>query len=158
MRNEGLEKVISKIAEEVVTLATLILEDDSISTNTKVNKNTLRESALRYNIDTSIGMFAAGDTVIKALFNHYVTFIEWDRPPKYGKQPPISALKDWAEKNGIPSDNNTLWAISTAIWRDGHTGRPIFATLEKEVDKMFNEDWAEEIFNSVVEKLDTYFK
>jgi hypothetical protein len=158
MRNEGLEKVISKIAEEVVTLATLILEDDSISTNTKVNKNTLRESALRYNIDTSTGIFSGGDTVIKALFNHYVTFIEWDRPPKYGKQPPISALKDWAEKNGIPSDNNTLWAISTAIWRDGHTGRPIFATLEKEVDKMFNEDWAEEIFNSVVEKLDTYFK
>lgn len=158
MRNEGLEKVISKIAEEVVTLATLILEDDSISTNTKVNKNTLRESALRYNIDTSMGMFSGGDTVIRALFNHYVTFIEWDRPPKYGKQPPISALKDWAEKNGIPSDNNTLWAISTAIWRDGHTGRPIFATLEKEVDKMFNEDWAEEIFNSIVEKLDTYFK
>lgn len=158
MRNEGLERVISKIAEGVVTLATLILEDDSISTNTKVNKNTLRESALRYNIDASTGMFSGGDTVIKALFNHYVTFIEWDRPPKYGKQPPISALKDWAEKNGIPSDNNTLWAISTAIWRDGHTGRPIFATLEKEVDKMFNEDWAEEIFNSVVEKLDTYFK
>lgn len=158
MRNEGLEKVISKIAEEVVTLAILILEDDSISTNAKVNKNTLRESALRYNIDTSTGMFSGGDTVIRALFNHYVTFIEWDRPPKYGKQPPISALKDWAEKNGIPSDNNTLWAISTAIWRDGHTGRPIFATLEKEVDKMFNEDWAEEIFNSVVEKLDTYFK
>lgn len=158
MRNEGLEKVISKIAEEVVTLATLILEDDSISTNTKVNKNTLRESALRYNIDTSTGVFSGGDTVIRALFNHYVTFIEWDRPPKYGKQPPISALKDWAEKNGIPSDNNTLWAISTAIWRDGHTGRPIFATLEKEVDKMFNEDWAEEVFNSIVEKLDTYFK
>lgn len=129
MRNEGLERVISKIAEEVVTLATLILEDDSISTNTKVNKNTLRESALRYNIDTSTGMFSGGDTVIKALFNHYVTFIEWDRPPKYGKQPPISALKDWAEKNGIPSDNNTLWAISTAIWRDGHRKRALPSLL-----------------------------
>lgn len=158
MKNTGVETAINRIAEEVVILATLILEDDSISTNTKVNKNTLRDSALRYNIDTSTGVFAGGDTIIRALFNNYITFIEWDRPPRYGKRPPISALKDWAVKNNIPSDNNTLWAISTAIWRDGHKGRPIFATLEKEVDKMFNDDWAESLFNSIVEELDNYFR
>lgn len=158
MRNESLDKVLSKIAEEVVILATLILEDDSISTNTKVNKNTLRESALRHNIDTSTGMFSGGDVVIRALFNHYIYFIEKGRSPRTGKKPPIDVLIPWATKNNIPTDNNTLWAISTAIWRDGYAGRPIFAVLEKEVDKAFSGDWSEEIFKTIVEKLDNYFK
>ena len=157
MTNEGLNKVIAKIADEVVTLAQIILEDDSISSNPKSGKNTLRDSALKFDIPTSTSLFAGGDTVIKVLFNNYITYIEEGRAPRTGKKPPISALKDWAEKNGIPSDNNTLWAISTAIWRDGYAGRPIFATLEKEIDKMFDNEWAEQIFNNIVEALENFF-
>lgn len=157
MRKPGVEQAIIKIAEEVVTLATLILEDDSISTNVKVGKNTLRESALRYSIDQSVSVFNGGDTIIRALFNHYIDYIERGRRPKVGKKPPIDALRDWAAKNGIPTDNKTLWAISTAIWRDGYEPRPIFAHLEQEVDKMFDEDWAVRLFNSIVEDLDKFF-
>lgn len=155
---EKLKIVIDKIAEEILLLATIILEDDSISGNPKTNKNNFRDSALLMDLKTSAELFPGGDIVIKALFNNYIDFIERGRLPKHGKQPPISALKDWAEKNGIPSDNNTLWAISTAIWRDGYAGRPILANLETQAEQLFDKEWADEIFETLVEQLDTYFK
>jgi len=66
-------------------------------------------------------------------------------------------LKDWASKNGIPTDTSTLWAISTAIWRDGHEGRPIFATLDIETDEMFLKDWADKIFKELAAELEKFF-
>lgn len=157
MTNEGLNKVIAKIADEVVTLAQIILEDDSIFIKSQVGKKILRDSVLKFEIPTSTSLFAGGDTVIKVLFNNYITYIEQGRAPRTGKKLPISALKDWADNNGIPSDNNILWAISTILWRDGYAGPPIFATLENEIDKMFDKEWAEQIFNSIVEQLESFF-
>lgn len=155
--NEKILKAIEKMADEVIMLATLIMEDDSISTNIKVDKNTLKDSALRYDLATSTGYFQNGDVVIKALFNNYVEYIERGRKPKTGKRPPISALIDWADKNGIPTDNDTLWAISYAIWRDGYAGRPIFATLEKEIDKQWNSEWSIDLFEELTAELTNYF-
>jgi hypothetical protein len=75
----------------------------------------------------------------------------------YGKKPPISALKDWAAKNGIPTDAGTLYAISYAIWRDGHAGRPIFATMDKVLDGLFIEDWAPALKDAIFDNLDLLF-
>lgn len=97
------------------------------------------------------------DVVIEALFNNYVVYLEWDRPAKYGRKPPIDALKDWAEKNGIDTDAGTLYAISYAIWRDGHKGRPIFATIDKLADKAYATDWADRLFNGITSDLDNIF-
>lgn len=157
MSAQGVFKVISTIADDLLALATAVLEDDSISTNVKVGRNTLKSSTLRDDLAVAIGQTAGDDPVIRALFNNYVVFLEWTRPPQHGKQPPISALKDWAAKNGIDTDANTLWAISYAIWRDGHRGRPIFATMDKEIDGLFMDDWADKLYDALVDNLNEIF-
>lgn len=157
MSAEGVNMALNKIADDLLALAAVILEDDSISTNVKVGKNTLRDSALREDLAVAISQTNGEDPVIRALFNNYVVFLEWDRPPKYKKKPPISALKDWAAKNGIPTDADTLYRISYAIWRDGHKGRPIFATMDKELDSLFMDDWANKLYDAVVDNLNNIF-
>ncbi|MCG4768911.1 hypothetical protein L0O88_07390 [Bacteroides nordii] len=157
MSREGVQLAINKIADDLLALAAAILEDDTISTNDKVGRNTLRDSALKGDLETTVNTVAGNDPVIKALFNHYVIYLEWTRPPKYKKKPPISVLKDWAAKNGIPTDVDTLYRISYAIWRDGHKGRPIFATIDKELDGLFMGNWADKLFNSIVDDLDNFF-
>lgn len=149
--------VMMAIADDFLALAHAILEDDSISTNIKIGANTLRDSALNNDLAVALSETGRDDTVIRALFNNYVGYIEWTRPPKYGKPPPIDALKGWAEKNSIPTDAQTLYAISTAIWRDGHQGRPIFATMDIELDGLYMNDWADKLFNAIMEKTDNFF-
>lgn len=148
---------IHKIAGDLLALCALVLEDDTVSTNVKVGKNTLKDSALNGDLEGTISQTMGDDAVIKALFNHYVVYLEWTRPAKYGKPPPISALKDWAEKAGIPSDADTLYRISTAIWRDGHQGRPIFATIDAQADLTYDDDWADDLFKAIVDNLDNFF-
>ena len=155
MSKEGVRLAIHKIAGDLLALATTVLEDDSVGINDKVGKNTLRDSALRGDLETSVAN--SDDPVISALFNHYVVFLEWTRPPRYKRKPPISVLKDWAVKNGIPTDADTLWAISYAIWRDGHTGRPIFATMDRELDGLFVNDWSDKLYDAIVDNLDNFF-
>ena len=157
MSKEGVQLAINKIAGDLLALAGVILEDDTISTNRKVGTNTLRDSVLHGDLETKINQVNGDDPVIRALFNHYVVYLEWTRPPKYKKKPPISVLKDWAAKNGIPTDAGTLWAISYAIWRDGHKGRPIFATMDKELDGLFLDDWADKLHDAIVDNLDNFF-
>lgn len=158
MSADGVRLVINKIADDLLALASLVLEDDTISANKKIGKNTLRDSALRGDLEATISQTNGEDPIIKALFNHYVVYLEWDRPKEYGKRPPISALKDWAEKNNIPTDAGTLYAISYAIWRDGHVGRPIFATMDAQIEGLFLDDWADKLFNALTDELDKFFK
>lgn len=157
MSVEGVRLAMQKIGDDLLALAHTILEDDSISTNVKVGKNTLRDSALNDNLSLAISQTNGDDYVLRTLFNHYVVYLEWDRPPRYKKKPPIDALKDWAANNGIPTDANTLWKISYAIWRDGHAGRPIFATMDRELDNLFMNDWADKLKDAIFDTLDTIF-
>lgn len=157
MSAQGVRLAIEKIAEDLLALAQLVLEDDSISTNTKIGVNTLKNSALKGDLEQAITQTTGDDAIIKALFNHYVVYLEWDRPAKYGKLPPIDALKDWAAKKGIPTDADTLWRISFAIWRDGHAGRPIFATMDAQLDALYTTDWADKLYDSIVDNLDLFF-
>lgn len=157
MSREGVAQAVERIAEELVALAVAVLEDDAVSANVKTGVNTLKDSRLRETLRKGIGREEEGDPVMGVLFAHYVVYLEWSRPPRYGKQPPIGVLKEWAERRGIPTDAHTLWAISYAIWRDGHEGRPIFAALETLTDRAFTERWADELFARIIERLDKLF-
>lgn len=153
----AIKLVINTIADDLIALANRVLEDDTVSTNVKINRNTLKDSALKGDLFATISQTNGDDPIIKAFFNHYVVYLEWDRPPEYGKQPPISALKSWAEKNNIPTDAETLWAISYAIWRDGHKGRPIFATMDAQIGNLFADDWADKLYDAITGELDNFF-
>ena len=150
-----IQKIVEVISGDVIALAQSVLEDERYGVNTKVGRNTLKGSNLLKDLESKVD--AKGDPVITALFNHYVVYLEWTRPPKYKKKPPIHVLKDWASKNGISTDAKTLWAISVAIWRDGHAGRPIFATLDKETDEMFLNEWSEKMFNELIININKFF-
>lgn len=157
MSAAGIQAVVERIADDLLALAHAVMEDDRFGTNRKLGRNTLKNSALQGDLSATISQGLGEDPVIRALFNHYVVYLEWDRPPRYGKQPPIHVLKDWAAKKGIPTDAGTLWAISYAIWRDGHAGRPIFATMDEELDRLYEQDWAEALKNKMTEQLDNFF-
>lgn len=152
--NEATIKIVEALASEILTLAQLIMEDGSIGTNPKAGRNTLRDSVLKNGIGQEVN---AENAVIQTFFNHYIDYIENTRAPKSGKMPPISTLRDWAEKNGIATDNSTLYLIARAIWRDGHEGRPILATLEQEIDSLFDKEYYDKLFEALIEDLTKYF-
>lgn len=99
-----------------------------------------------------------GSIVVDLLLNNYVNFIEKGRKPLSGKKPPIDALRDWALRHNIPADNSTLWAISTAIQRDGYEARPILATLEQQIESYLENEWSDKLFEILTDSLNEYFK
>lgn len=90
-------------------------------------------------------------------YNDYIGFIEWKRPPKYGKRPPIGVLVEWARERGIPTDNNTLWAISNNIWFYGWEARPLLEPFGNMLDERMEKKIFDEIFNKITTHLDKYF-
>jgi hypothetical protein len=155
MSKEGISAAVQAIAGNMIELARAVMDDDNVGGNVKVGRNTLRDSALRGDLKSKVS--DTGDPVISTLFNHYVVYLEWTRPPRYKRKPPIRVLRDWAQKAGIPTDADTLYRISYAIWRDGHVGRPIFATLDAELDKAYNARWADSLFGAITDDLDNLF-
>ncbi len=150
----ALKKAIDQITNEIAILAGDIFKDDKISRNPKVNKNTLREKAKDVNVSWRA---ANGNIVIEAYFDNYITFLEKGRAPRKGKFPPFDELRDWALSRNIPTDNNTLFLIARAIWRDGHEGRPILATLEERIDSKFETEWYDQLFEATIDELNKYF-
>lgn len=148
-----LRKIIEAIGQDIISLAHQVMEDDSIGTNPKTGKNTLKNSALMQNI--SFSGEGESDVVIRTFFDNYVQYIESGRAA--GKMPPISALEAWAKRRGISTDNNTLYAIANAIKRDGIAARPILATLEKEIEQRFEQQWADQLFEALTTELTKYF-
>lgn len=153
--NDKIKNILKAIQADIETLAQLIFETDSISNNTKVKKNTLKDSQLANDVEVKVQEL--NNPIIDIMFNHYIVYLEWDRPKKYKQQPPISVLKDWADKNGIPSDNETLWKISYAIWRDGHKARPITQNLFKEIDERFDKQYYDMLFEAIINDLLEFF-
>lgn len=150
----ALKKAIDQITNEIAILAGDIFKDDKISRNPKVNKNTLREKAKDVNVSWRA---ANGNIVIEAYFDNYITFLEKGRAPRKGKFPPLDELRDWALSRNIPSDNSTLFLIARAIWRDGHEGRTILATLEERIDSKFETEWYDQLFEATIDELNKYF-
>lgn len=155
MSLQGVQFAGIHIARSFINLARSVMDDDAVGVNVKVGTNTLTDSALKENIESKVNAY--DDFVLTLLFNHYVEYVERGRRPKTGTKPDIEHLKDWAAKNGIPTDADTLWSISYAIWRDGIAGRPIFATLDKLIDGAFADEWAPRLFDALVEELDDFF-
>lgn len=149
-----LTKVINEITAEIAALADTIFKDDKISTNRKTGRNTLRDKAKEINVSWHE---QNGNIVIDTYFGNYLTYIENGRAPRKGKFPPLDELRDWALARNIPADNSTLFLIARAIWRDGHEGRPILATLEERIEHKFETEWYDKLFEATIDELTKYF-
>ena len=99
--------------------------------------------------------------VIDTLFNHYIGYIEWDRPPEYGDPPPVIEIIKWLRRKHIVSSNENIksvaYVISRSIWKKGHKGRKIFDMLDKYVDSGFENKYADMIFDALFKEVDDYF-
>jgi len=138
-------KVVEAIAQDVLTLVHLILDENGVG-------DSLINEAVEVKVDQ------CDNPVIRVLFDDYITYIDAGRKPRSGNMPPISALRDWAQRKGIPTDNQTLFLISRAIWENGITGRPILATLESEIERSFENKWADSLMAAIIKEVDNLFK
>lgn len=154
-----LAKIIQEITNDIVKGARDIMASD-VGINQKVGKNTLVGSNLYKQISTS--WKETGDNVvIDTLFNHYIGYIEWDRPPEYGNPPPVIQIIKWLRRKHIVSSNENIksvaYVISRSIWKKGHKGRKIFDMLDKYVDSGFENKYADMIFDALFKEVDDYF-
>lgn len=154
------ERIVRAVMDDMVQAARDIMDSD-VGINEKVGKNTLSHSDLYKNIDTQI-IQGSDNIVLRMMFNYYIEYIEWTRPKRYGKRPPVADIIVWLRKKKIPTHNRNImsaaYAISYAIWRDGHKGRPIFRTLEEQLDDRWEKDWSETLFNDIIKELTLYFE
>lgn len=156
-----LAKIIQEITNDIVKGARDIMASDvGINEKTDPPKNTLVGSNLYKQISTS--WKETGDNVvIDTLFNHYIGYIEWDRPPKYGDPPPVIEIIKWLRRKHILSSNENIksvaYVISRSIWKKGHKGRKIFDMLDKYVDSGFENKYADMIFDALFKEVDDYF-
>lgn len=138
-------RIVGSMASDILALAHEVLNDYS-----------LRESNLYKNIDV-LEQHTDGSVVVSLLLDNYAEFVERGRKPMSGRKPPIDALRDWALARNIPTDNPTLWAISTAIQRDGYEARPILSVLEQRIESYMENEWSDMLFDTLSEALNEYF-
>lgn len=159
MEANDIANIIKSFAEDIINEARRIMASD-VGINKKVHKNTLVDSDLYKQIDWSFRK-EGEDIILDTLFNFYIVYVEWNRPPDYGKMPPIDAIQKWLiKKNIVPNNKNirsVAFLIARAIQRDGWEGRPIFETLYSGVTQKWETEWAEKLFNSIINKLTEYF-
>ena len=157
-----LKEVFDRIAEECKIIMQTLLEGE-IGINEKVGINTLADSRTHNEIQ---GINVDDFGIINLLVNEYAVLYvdgngyEWARRPVSVKPsqgpPPFDVIVEWWQRSGIPNDNETVEKIRWSIYWLGIKARPFIEPTFEEIDKMFDE-WADDIFNSLVGELDDYF-
>lgn len=151
MLTDEVSKAIIEIAKDILALWQKVLATD-IGINKKTRINTLSDSNLSKDIYIDSNL-----STILFNYNDYAEYIESGRKP-HARKVPIDALREWAKEKGISTDNNVLYAIREAIYRDGISPRPIFSVFEEMLDKNWDETYAEYLFITITEHLEKYFK
>ena len=145
-------RIAREIANEVVAFVHAVMEGET-GINMKVNINTLVDSELFKSVQSN----ADGNIVINLLLNDYIIYVESGRRAG-AKMPPFEPIYEWAKRKGLPTDNNTIWAICKAIARDGIAARPVMSTAFQLIDDRWDSDWSDRIFNEIIEELERYFR
>lgn len=134
-----LDKVLKGMAEDILTVM-----QDILDMNGQANSN------LKKDLYTKVEQ--EGDNVLLKLFaNHYIYWVDQGRgpskiPPLTRWADPVGDIADWCRRKGIPSDNNTVWAIIKKIHKYGYEGR------------FFLEDFWREAENTTYDNLDKLFE
>jgi hypothetical protein len=149
--NENIIKAFNLLANDILSLFRAVLESD-VGINAKVGKNTLKDSRL-----ANTAVINSDIPFYHLILNAYIDDIENGRRVRQQPLVKIEALRDWARRKGISSDNHTLRIIQAAIWRDGIKGRPVMKTFWKMMDKEWKDSYAEVLFEAIVKELEEYF-
>lgn len=92
------------------------------------------------------------DNFFTFMLPDYAEYVESGRRAN-SKMPPNDAIVAWCREKGIPTDNSTVWKIRQAIARNGIKARPFIDQLLDLAQQDWNNDWAEMVFNEIIEDL-----
>lgn len=150
-----LEKVKDIIKKDILELLTKVMASNNLL-NVKVGRNTIYPDSDLFK-QLKLMTRNDGDLVYDLMLNDYVKYIEDGRKP-HSKFPPVEPIVRWARKNGISTNNTTIYLIRRSIAEDGIRPRPFLDDFFKKMDNEFDKNWSDEIFNSITKKLDDFFK
>lgn len=146
-------KIVMEFSKDLMQLVRMVMESN-VGINQKVGRNTLTSSQIYKTL--SVRATNDGDLIFDIVLNDYITFIESGRR-KGAKFPPVEPIVRWARSRGIPTDNSTIFLIRRAISRDGIKPRPIMQYVFEEIDREWDEQLADELFNKIMEMIDNFF-
>lgn len=147
-----INKLIMTFTKEIMELVRVVMESNLLD-NSKVGRNTIIGSDIYRNLQ--VKATNDGDLVFDILLNDYLTYIESGRR-KGAKMPPVEPIVKWARKNGIPTDNSTIFLIRRAISRDGIKPRPFMSTVMEQID-LNMPNWTDEIFEEIIKLITEFF-
>lgn len=152
--NREINKITKELATSFLTAFRTILQS-GVGINTKVNKNTLQNSKLGKDAHTAVNE-DENDVIAELLVNDYIQFIESGRR-KGAKFPPVAPIVKWCRKNGIPTDNSTIFLIRRAISRDGIPARTIMENVYLIMDNEMEQQYYDRIFDSIIVEINKFF-
>ena len=148
-----LTRVMFEFGKDLMQLVRMVM-DSNVGINTKVGRNTLSDSDI-YNT-LSVRATSDGDLILDIVLNDYIQYIESGRR-KGAKFPPVEPIVRWCKEKGIPTDNSTIFLIRRAIARDGINPRPIMAKVFEELDRAWDNEWSDRLFDIIMETINKFF-
>ena len=142
-----------EFSKDIMALVRMVMESN-VGINSKVGVNTLVNSQIYKTL--SVKATNDGDLIFDIILNDYLVFIENGRR-KGAKMPPVEPIVRWARSKGIPTDNNTLWAIRRAISRDGVKARPFLNYVFEEIDYQWEHEVSDKLFETIMSEVDKFF-
>lgn len=152
--NKEINKVVKELAKSFLEAFRTILSTN-VGMNPKSGTNTLKDSNLSRNVKTAT-LENETDIIAELLVNDYIQYIESGRR-KGAKFPPVAPIVKWCRKNGIPTDNSTVFLIRRAISRDGIAARPIMTHVYTIMDNEMEQQYYDKIFDSIIVELNKFF-
>lgn len=152
--NKEINKVVKELAKSFMEAFRTILSTN-VGMNPKSGTNTLKDSNLSRNVKTAT-LENETDIIAELLVNDYIQYIESGRR-KGAKFPPVAPIVKWCRKNGIPTDNSTVFLIRRAISRDGIAARPIMTHVYTIMDNEMEQQYYDKIFDSIIVELNKFF-
>lgn len=154
LMNKDTNKIVKELAKSFLEAFRTILSTN-VGMNPKSGTNTLKDSNLSRNVKTAT-LENETDIIAELLVNDYIQYIESGRR-KGAKFPPVAPIVKWCRKNGIPTDNSTVFLIRRAISRDGIAARPIMTHVYTIMDNEMEQQYFDKIFDSIIVELNKFF-
>ena len=148
-----LTAILVAFTKDMIEIVRAVM-DSPYGINDKVHKNTLNDSNVYKQLTAKVTH--DGDLIFDLMLNDYIRYIESGRRAG-AKFPPVEPIVKWARQHGIQTDNSTIFLIRRAISRDGISPRPIMAVVFDELDKKWDKDWADELFDEIMRMINDFF-
>lgn len=148
MTEATINRIITRLSEDMLTSMQEALAFVSLQ-----KSNLYKELATR-------STYTNDNIVVELLTNSYITFADRGRgktnTPPIDKTNWIPKLIDWAKRNGVPSDNKTIWAIKKKIDKEGYEGKHFLKMYNETLDKKLS-DTLSIIYDELLNDLQDWF-